>query len=306
MDYLHIVNQMLIIFGVVLVGYLASRRGIWAEQLNKSISVFVLKVTAPLLILSSVMGDNIQFEPKEIGQLMLVSILNYIILVGSAYFFSTIWHLDTARRGQLRFMLSFGNVTFIGFPVLMTVFGERAVFYGAVLTIPFNLLIFTMGVEFIAGSGNLRSAFHPRLMLSPCVLAALAAALLALFKVQLPAVAGQFCHLIGDMTIPCALLIIGASLTRIPLRDMAGNRFTYTMAALRLLILPLIILSIFRAIGFDPYVTNVAALLSGMPVAANGIMFCLRYGQDDRIMAQGIFISTLLSIFTIPLLTLFI
>ena len=76
------------------------------------------------------------------------------------------------------------------------------------------------------------------------------------------------------------------------------------MSALRLLILPLVVLGVFRLLGFDAYVTNVAAVLSGMPVAANGIMFCIRYGRDDRLMAQGIFISTLLSIFSIPLLTL--
>ena len=85
---------------------------------------------------------------------------------------------------------------------------------------------------------------------------------------------------------------------------MMGNRFVYTMSAIRLLLLPLLVLGLFRLMGFDPYVTNVAAVLSGMPVAANGIMFCIRYGKDDRLMAQGIFLSTLFSIFSIPLLSL--
>ena len=106
------------------------------------------------------------------------------------------------------------------------------------------------------------------------------------------------------MTIPSALIIIGATLSQIPLRDMAGNRFVYTMSAFKLLIVPILVLYVFRTIGFDETVTNVAVVLSGMPVAANGIMFCLRYGKDERLMAQGIFISTLLSIFSIPLLTL--
>ena len=304
MDYAHIVGRMIIIFGVVMVGYFAAKRELWAAELNKYMSVFVLNVTAPLLILSSVMGDGLTFEPAEIGQLLLVSVLNYVLLLGAAYFFTFVWRLDPFRRGLLRFMISFGNVTFIGFPVLLSLFDERAIFYGAVLTIPFNLLIFTVGVEFITGTGNLKTAFRPRMLLSPCVVAAVLAALLALFKVQMPAEVGEFCHLIGDMTIPCALLIIGSSLSRIPLRNMMGNRFVYTMAAIRLILLPLFVLGLFRLMGFDPYVTNVAAVLSGMPVAANGIMFCIRYGKDDRLMAQSIFLSTLLSIFSIPLLSL--
>ena len=304
MDYAHIVGRMIIIFGVVMVGYFAAKRGLWAAELNKYMSVFVLNVTAPLLILSSVMGDGLTFEPAEIGQLLLVSVLNYLVLLGAAYFFTFVWRLDTFRRGLLRFMISFGNVTFIGFPVLLSIFDERAIFYGAVLTIPFNLLIFTVGVEFIAGTGNIKAAFRPRMLLSPCVVAAVLAAVLALFKVETPAEVGEFCHLLGDMTIPCALLIIGSSLSRIPVRDMMGNRFVYTMSAIRLLLLPLLVLGLFRLMGFDPYVTNVAAVLSGMPVAANGIMFCIRYGKDDRLMAQGIFLSTLFSIFSIPLLSL--
>ncbi len=304
MDYYHIVVKMLMIFGVVIIGYLAARRGWWVKDMNRNMSIFVLNVTAPCLILSSVMGEGLIFETDEIVQLLLVSVLNYVILIGGAYLVTAIWHLDDFRRGLLRFMLSFGNVTFIGFPVLAAIFGERAVFYGSVLTIPFNLLIFTIGDEFISRRGGMREAFRLRLILSPCVLAAILAVVLAFFKLQTPPDVAEWFHLLGDMTIPSALIIIGATLSQIPLRDMAGNRFVYTMSAFKLLIVPILVLYVFRTIGFDETVTNVAVVLSGMPVAANGIMFCLRYGKDERLMAQGIFISTLLSIFSIPLLTL--
>lgn len=287
-----------------MVGFLASKRGVWNQEMNRQISVFVLAVTAPLLILSSVMGEGLVFETSEILQLLLVSVLNYVILIGGAYLVTALWRLNEMRRGLLRFMLSFGNVTFIGFPVLNAIFGPRAVFYAAVLTIPFNLLIFTVGREFVAGSGSLKGAFQWRKILSPCVLASLVAVVLALGKVSVPAAVGNWCHLIGDMTIPCALLLIGSTLSQIPLRDMAGNRFVYTMAVLRLLLVPTFVFFVFRFLGFDPMVTNVATVLSGMPVAANGIMFCLKYGRDERLMAQAIFISTLFSVLTVPLLTL--
>lgn len=304
MDVMHIATQMIQILGVVMVGFFASKRGIWAADLNQKMSVFVLNVTAPLLILSSVMGDGLQFSTREVLQLLLVSLLNYVILIGGAYLTNGIWHVEASRRGLLRFMLSFGNVTFIGFPVLMALFGPRAVFYGAVLTIPFNLLIFTIGREFVAGSGSALGAFNWQKMLSPCVLASLVAVVLALCKVEVAQPIGQWCHLIGDMTIPCALILIGSTLSQIPLRDMAGNRFVYTVAFIRLLLVPCAVLTAFRFLGFEPMVTQVATVLSGMPVAANGIMFCLKYGRDPRLMAQGIFITTLLSVITVPLLTL--
>lgn len=304
MEYMHIVSRMIIIFGVVMVGYFSAKRGLWDAALSKSMSVFVLNVTAPLLILSSVMGEGTQFTPSEVGQLVWVSLLNYVVLLGGAYLVSALWKLDPYRKGLLRFMLSFGNVAFIGFPVLMSLFGERAVFYGAVLIIPFNVLIFTIGDEFISGKGSLRRAFRPKLMLSPCVVASLLAIVFVLFDIPTPPQVGEWCHLIGDMTIPCALLIIGSSLSRIPLRDMIGNRFVYTVAVLRLLLVPMLMLFLLRQLPVYPLVVNAATILTAMPVAANGIMFCYRYGKDERLMAQGIFLTTLLSIFTIPLLTL--
>lgn len=304
MDYFHIVTQMLMLFGIVLVGYLSARRGLWAADMNRRMSVFVLNVTAPCLILGSVMGDGLVFERAEIVQLMLVSVLNYVILIGGAYAVTAVWRLDAYRRGLLRFMLSFGNVTFIGFPVLAAIFGERAVFYGAVLTIPFNVLIFTIGVEFVRGGGQLWRAFRPRLVFSPCVIASLGAVVLALLKAETPAPVAEWFHLLGDMTIPCALLIIGSSLTAVPVRAMAGNRFVYTVAVLKLLAMPTVVLAAFRLLGMGGYVTSVAVVLSAMPVAANGIMFCLKYGRDERLMAQGIFLTTLLSVGSIPLVAM--
>lgn len=305
MDYIHIVTQMLMLFGVVLTGFAATRRGLWDPALNRRMSVFVLNVSAPCLILASVMGEGLVFEPEEIMQLMLVSVLNHVLLIGGAYFFSVLRPAMSAeRRGLLRFMLTFGNVTFIGFPVVCAIFGQRSVFYASVLTIPFNVLIFTVGVNFVTGSGRLREAFRPRLLFSPCVVAALAAVVIALFKWQTPApVAGWF-HLVGDMTVPTALLIIGSTLSGIPVRDVLSGRFVYTMAAIRLLLMPLIILTVFRLLGLDRFVTNVAVVLSAMPVGVNGVMFCLQYGRDERLMAQGIFLTTLLSVVTIPLVAL--
>ena len=85
---------------------------------------------------------------------------------------------------------------------------------------------------------------------------------------------------------------------------MAGNRFVYTVAVLKLLAMPTVVLAAFRLLGMGGYVTSVAVVLSAMPVAANGIMFCLKYGRDERLMAQGIFLTTLLSVGSIPLVAM--
>lgn len=301
MSFLQILTQMAIIFGVVIVGYVATRLGVWKTEMNRNMSVFVLNVTCPMLIIGSVMGEGLQFSDEEIYQLVIVSLINYAVLILGAFAIAKIWRVRPERQGLQKFMVTFGNVTFIGFPACAAIFGDRAVFYASVLDIPFNLLIFTVGLSFITEQ-PIRSIFRPRVLFSPCVVASVIAVVLALLKVETPPTIGKFFHLVGDMTIPCALLLIGATLATIPVRDMIGNKFVYTIASLKLFVMPLAVWGVFQLFSFDPFVTNVAVVLTGMPIAANGIMFCLKYGKDEHLMTQAIFLTTLLSLFTLPLL----
>lgn len=301
MDFLHIVTQMLMIFGIVLVGLASAKRNLWAGELDRKLSVFILNVSMPALILASVMGKDLEFEASEVLTLSLVAVVNYVILIGMACLIPKIWHVNLSRQGLARFMLAFGNVSFIGYPVCDAVFGPKAVFCASVLNIPFNLLIFTIGVSFVNG-GKARSAFSPKLVFSPCVVASLIAVVIALMGISVPAPVGQWFHLLGDLTTPCALLIIGSSLSHIPVRDMLGNRFAYAISLLRLIVLPLVVGVVLRLMGVDRFVANVAVVLSAMPIATNGIMLCLQYGKDERVMTQGLFLSTLFSVVTIPLI----
>ncbi|MBO5699094.1 MAG: AEC family transporter [Bacteroidaceae bacterium] len=301
MSLIDILIQMAIIFGVVAVGYFATRIGVWKTDMNRPISVFVLNVTCPMLIIGSVMGEGLVFSSNEVYQLISVAALNYTILIVAAVIISRIWRVNPAARGLQKFMLTFGNVTFIGFPACAAIFGDRAVFYASVLGIPFNLLIFTIGLSFITDQ-PIRNVFKPRILFSPCVVASVIAVVLALFKVSAPAPVAQFFHLVGDMTIPCALILIGATLSTIPVRDMMGNRFVFGIATFKLVLLPLLVWSLFTCLPFEPLVTQVAVVLTGMPVAANGIMLCLKYGKDEHLMTQVIFMTTFLSLFTIPLI----
>ncbi len=300
MDILHILTQMLMIFGIVLVGLFAAKKNLWSGDLDRKLSIFIMNISMPALILASVMGKDLAFENSELISLAVVAVVNYIVLIGAAYLIPHLFKVNKARKGISRFMLAFGNVSFIGYPVCDAVFGSKAVFCASVLNIPFNLLVFTIGVSFING-GKAKSAFSPKLILSPCVIASLIAVVIAVARISMPTPVGEWFHLLGDLTTPCALLIIGSSLSHIPVRDMLGNRFVYSMTLLRLIVLPLLVGVVLALMGVNAFVSDVAVVLSAMPVATNGIMLCLQYGKDERVMTQGLFFTTLLSVVTIPL-----
>lgn len=315
---LYILSQMALLFGVVIIGFGSAKLGVWPASLNKPISTFVLKVTAPMLILSSVMGDGLVFERDEIIGILWVAVVNYLVIFPLAMLTPWVWTLcgrlfkrdgrpsmEEYLRGQLRFMTAFGNVTFIGFPVVSAIFGPRALFYAAVLTIPFNLLMYTIGEVFIAG-GNPAGAIKRKHLLSPCTVAAAMTVVLAFFKLDYPPLMVRFFHLVGDMTIPAALIIIGSTLAGMPKRAMLGSWFGYRVSAVRLILVPAVVWLVLWALGTDPFTMQVAVVLSGMPVGVNGVMFCLKYEKDERLMAQTIFLSTALSMITIPIMAMVI
>ncbi len=92
-------------------------------------------------------------------------------------------------------------------------------------------------------------------------------------------------------------------MSQLPLRALLGNLTVFLTAALRLVLLPLGVYYITRALGFSDFVVNINTLVVAMPVATYGTILCLKYGKETALMAEVTFVSTLLSMLSIPLLT---
>jgi predicted permease len=108
--------------------------------------------------------------------------------------------------------------------------------------------------------------------------------------------------MLGNITVPAALLIIGSSMSQLSLRTMLGNGTVYATTLLRLAILPVGVHCLMRLLGFDAFVVNINTLVIAMPVATYGTILCLKYGKDTTMITEVTFITTLVSMVTIPLL----
>ena len=100
------------------------------------------------------------------------------------------------------------------------------------------------------------------------------------------------------------VIIVGSTLASMPKRAMLGSRFAYTVSLVRLIVVPLIVYGVLRLLPIDAFTIQVAVVLSGMPIGVNGVMFCLKFNKDERLMAQSIFLSTALSMLSIPVLAM--
>jgi len=299
------IEIMMTLFAIVIVGYVAGKLGYMGGDFDKRLSNLVIDITCPALILSSTMGGTLP-ESEMILPLLGISILTYVILAAVALLLPRYLASRPDDRGVVGFALMFGNVGFIGYPVVASIFGHQAVFYAAVLNVVNTFAVFTVGTMLVMG-GRGEYQFHKKVLWSTPMLAAyLAMVIVALGLDNIPSVISQPLTIIGQVTVPAALLIIGSSMSHLSARTLLGNRTVYATTLFRLALLPLGLHLLFGAMGFSPLVTNINTLVIAMPVATYGTILCLRYGRDTTLITELTFITTLLSVVTIPLVAMLI
>lgn len=302
MSFLDTLTTMSALFLLVIIGYGCNKLKYMDADFNRKFSSLILNITAPFLILSSVMGDVLP-KPDDIPPVLTAGLISYALIFAFSFFISKFICKDKDALGSYRFMLIFGNINYIGFPVLDSLFGSTAIFYAAVVTIPFNVLIFTFGVPIIT-SGKGKFEFKWRTIFSPCLCATYVTIVLVCLQFKAPIEVAKACSLVGSMTVPGSLLIIGSTLASIPVLSMLGNVRMYILTILKLLVIPIVMFLIYEVSPLDKKYADVLVILFGMPVASIGTMLCLKNNIDGKTMSEGTFLTTLLSVISIPLLAL--
>ena len=298
------IEVMLTLFAILIVGWVAGRLGYMGGEFDKKLSSLVINITCPALILSSAMTGDLP-DRRLILPLLGISTLTYVLLTGVAFLLPRFLTKKKEDEGIVGFALMFGNVGFMGYPVVASIFGHQAVFYAAVLTVVNTFAVFTVGTILVEGDLSDKKHFQKKVLYSsPMFSAYLAMLIVALDIDNTPTLISQPLTMIGNITVPAALLIIGSSMSQLSARKMLGNMTVYTTTIFRLLLIPLGLYYLCRALGFDSYVVNINTLVVAMPVATYGTILCLKNNRDTTLMTETTLMTTLLSMLTIPLLTM--
>ena len=308
--------QMLILFTIVLLGAIARKIHLMNDDFDALLSKLVMTVTLPGMILDSVLSNTNLPDSHTIMMMLVYSTVLYVLVCLFAWIFVRLVYRGVPRpaQGAHAYLISFGNTGFIGFAVLGAIMGNDAVLYGAVYNIPYNVFLFSVGMLFIASTGSDGAAAKKpvkeqvkaiaKQLVSPCLISCFVAMFLALFGVTDSGYVGQTCNLLGQMTVPAAMLVIGSTLAKQPLKQMVNDGWSYLTSFMRLAGVPLLIFFVGGIFIHDPYI--LAVIESAMPAASSGIMMCLAYGGDTMTMSRGTFITTIFSLVTLPLLALLV
>lgn len=302
---------MLTLFAIVVVGYITGKWGYMGGTFDKKLSKVVIDITCPALILSSAMTGELP-DRRYILPLLGISVLTYVLLTGVALLLPRFLTKKKDDEGVIGFAMMFGNVGFMGYPIVASIFGHEAVFYAAVLNVVNTFTVFTVGTMLIVGKNqestveekemSQKKMLRKVLYSTPMLSAYLTMLIVALEIKDIPEFISQPLTMIGNITVPAALLIIGSSMSQLPLRALLGNGTIYTTTLMRLAILPIGIHYLMTLLGFSSFVVGINTVVIAMPVATYGTILCLRHGKDTTLITEVTFITTLLAMISIPLL----
>ena len=286
---------------MMLTGFLANKTGVMGPDSEQRLSKLMVNVTCPALILDSITSSGRLEKRGMIAVIFLTAAAYYLILPLLAKGIVRLLPVEPSHRNEYEGMLIYSNLGFMGIPVVSSVLGSQAILYLSVFMALFNLSVFSYGSLLLQSRAGASPSFAK--MINPGTVSALSAIGLYLCGLQLPPLIRESVSSVGSITTPLAMLVIGSSLANQPFRDMLREKGLLPFAAVRLGVLPLISLLVGRLLVSDNLLLCVLVLSSAMPVGSNIVMLRKEIGEDDTCITRGIFLTTLLSVVTIPLIS---
>lgn len=304
MDYNLIFNQILILFILSIVGYTARKINIFGDKVTKGLSDIILKITLPAMIIESMINNDDPNLAEQFGKFLLISFIVYTISFILAIVLPRLIWSKPFEKGVFEFAIMFSNVGFMGYPITAAVFGEEGVFYTAIFNLPFNLLVFTIGIIFLSSNQDKKTKIDLKLLINPGIIAVLIGFVIFYFKIPLPLAIKGSLNLLGSVTTPISMIVIGGLLAKISINKIFSNYRVYLIAIFKLFLVPIVVYFSLRSFVDGVYLLGVPVLLSAMPVAVNSAILAEEYKGNAELASQTVFISTLFSIFSIPIITM--
>jgi malate permease and related proteins len=304
MNFTQIISQVIILYAIMIIGAVIHKKGILSDAGISSISKLVIYVTLPAMIISG-LADSTVVSKSELLDISIVSIIAYSFMVLMGFVVTWLLRVKKEERGFYRFITIFGNVGFIGYPILISIVGGHSVLLGSIFNIPFSLLFYTLGIYLMSrySEDNINQKFEAKKLLSPGIIAAVLGLVLFILDIKLPKIVLDITKSLGGLTSPLAMLIVGASLNGIKFKEAVKNYKVLIISLIKMIIYPLLMALILRAIGISGTSAMIAVVLCGMPVGTNTVISANEFNKKNIEKAsEAVVISTLLLIITVPIL----
>lgn len=300
-----VVQQMIVLFLVMLVGLAAYKKEIITDETSKKLSSLVANVSNPALILSSVIGDNSGIQTETLIQVVIISMVMFAGLILISFIIPKCIRSKKEQVSTYKVMTVFSNIGFMGFPVISSIYGSGALLYASIFLLPYNLLIYTYGVQAYSTNSSEKKQISwkqsLRSVLNNGVIASVLAIIIFAFNIKVPTSLGSAISMIGGLTSPLSMMIIGASLALINFKELIKDKQLIAFSMIKLLVIPIISVLIIVALIHNEVIAGITVLMMAMPVGSMTAILAQEYGGDYELTSKGVALTTILSVVTIPM-----
>ena len=289
--------QVLMLFVIILVGFVAGKAKIIKQDISKGLADLVLYVATPAAILQSFTSEEKTVE-KSLNLLFvfLAALLIHIITILITKLL--IKNKDERKRKILRFSVIFSNCGYMSFPLQKAILGDIGVFYGAMFVAVFNIILWTYGT--LLASGDRKSISLKRILLNPTIISVCVSVILYALEIRLPTFLSGAVTGLGNLNTPLPMIIIGYNLSTFSLIKLFTDKDVYWPSIMRLLIIPLVSIGIMKLIGISGIPFIACTVAASAPSAAVSAMFATKYGLDASLASKIVSLTTVFSILTMP------
>lgn len=296
---LKMLNLQFMLFALMMVGVIANKVHIITSQNRKAFSDLLINIVLPCNIVNSFLS-KVEISDSFFRNCVLMLLLSSGIQIFATFISKLLFaRFEKKKKNIMSYGLICSNSSFIGLPIAETLYGSIGVMYTSIYQIPTRFTMWTAGLSLFT-SVDKKDAFK-KLAKHPCIIAIFVGFFLMLLPVSLPSFLQNTIVSISRCTIVLSMLVIGAIIVETDIRTIFTKEVLY-YTAIRLLLFPLFIFAVLQPFHLDPLLISICVIMSGMPAGSTTSVLADKYNCDPAFASRIIFVSTLFSIFTIPIL----
>lgn len=299
--FLTMVQLQLMLFTLIIAGIIVKKTGILDEKSRKALSDLLINIILPCNIINSFIGDLV--ISSELMENCVIAIIISILIQLFATYGSRLFFLKFPREEKS--IMSYGmicsNSSFIGLPVAGALYSDLGVLYTSIYQLPIRITMWTAGLSLFT-SVNRKEAIK-KVLIHPCIISIWIGFALMLLPIRLPSFLIRTISSMSGCTIPISMIVVGSILADANIKTMFSKKIIY-FTIMRLVAFPLLIYVVLLPFHLDSLVIHIALIMSAMPAGSTTSILADRYSCDAMFASQIVFVSTLFSIVTIPLICL--
>jgi len=306
-----IISQIFILAVVVLIGAIAAKFKVLTKESKDMLSKVIFNISLPLMLFTNFL--KIDATPKLIANSFIVLavsgfVIMFLLLVG--WLATRTFRIMGSEGAVFRTHSMFGNTIFLGFPLITAIYGEEGLLYASMFQLVSNIIMWTLGVVVLSHGDGVSWRKSILRVINPNTIATITGLIFFMFSIKLPDIIIIPFSELGSANTWLSMLYIGAMLAFADVGGLLRKYSLYLISFNRLIFAPAILVAIFYLSGTitglapDKLVSSVIILEASMPCMATVVIMAKEFGADDHIAVGNVFVSTLLSILTLPVLVM--